>query len=75
MTYLGVHYSTGKWSEQQAEEFRFLIENSRPANWYALDIQDMLYEELAPYFDGQRSSKEVSEILNNRVQVYLDERK
>lgn len=75
MTYLGIHYSTGKWSEQQAEEFRFLIENSRPANWYALDIQDMVYEELAPYFDGQRSAKEVSEILNNRVQVYMDERK
>lgn len=70
----GIHYSKGGWSEQQAEDFRCMLENSRPANWYVSEIQDMVYEELAPYFEGQCSAEAAAEILDNRVQLYLDER-
>ena len=34
----------------------------------------MAYEELEPYFEGQRTAEEAMRILNNRVQLFLDER-
>lgn len=71
----GIEYNIYGLSDIQEEGFRFLIENARPGKWYALDIMDMVEEELQPYFEGQRTAQEAAKILDNRVQLYLDERK
>lgn len=71
----GIEYNMRGMSEEQEQRFRYLIENARPNNWYALDIMDVVWEELEPYFEGQRSAEEAARILDNRVQLYLDERK
>ena len=39
-----------------------------------MELESILEEELEPYFSGDRSLEETVEILDNRVQVYLDER-
>ena len=60
-------------SEEQEKWARFLIENARPGNFYALEIEDMIFEELEPFFQGQRTAEDVAKTLDNRVQLYLDE--
>ena len=60
-------------TEDEAKEARFLIENARPANWKVSEIEDIFYEELPLYFEGKRSLDETVEILDNRVQLYLNE--
>ena len=62
-------------SEEQAQWVRFLIENARPGNFYVQEIEDIIYEELEPFFQGQRTAEEAAKILDNRVQLYLDERR
>lgn len=63
------------FEESQESNFRFMVENVSPGNWYVSQIESMVYEELQPYFKGERTAEEAARILNNRVQLYLDERK
>ena len=37
-------------------------------------MEDIPFEELQLYFQGQRSLEETVRILDNRVQLYLDEK-
>lgn len=60
--------------EKQREQFNFLLENARPA-FDLGELETILQEELAPYFDGTRTAQETAGTLNSRVQLYLDERK
>lgn len=62
-------------TEEQAQWLHFLIENARPGNFYVQEIESIIYEELEPYFQGQRTAEDAARILDNRVQLYLDERK
>lgn len=74
-------YGTGSLSwledgldEGQLETLQELLDRARPYKFYAMEIEDILYEELKPYFQGTRSVEETVTILDNRVQLYLDER-
>ena len=62
-------------SEEQAQWVQFFIENAQPGIFYVKEIEDIIFEELEPYFQGQRSAEEAARILDNRVQLYLDERR
>lgn len=66
---------SGGITEKQVEQVNFLLENARPNNWHVQEIKSILSEELAPYFAGDKTAEQAAEILNNRVQIYLDERK
>lgn len=61
-------------TREHAQAARFLIENAEPGRWKAAELEDILYEELEPYFQNKRSLEETVKILDNRVQLYLDER-
>ena len=37
-------------------------------------ISDIVYEETAPFFEGKKTAEEVAKIIDNRVQLYLDEK-
>lgn len=41
---------------------------------YHTEIQKIIDEEIAAYFQGQKEIEEVCEIIQNRVQLYLDEK-
>ena len=64
-----------KLTSEQGKVLYGLLTNAEPLNSPAEDISSMVYEELDPYFAGERTAKEAAEKLNNRVQLYLDERK
>lgn len=68
-------YDLSGLTEKQLEEIDFLLENIRPSNWYAAQIRGIIWEELEPYFAGDKTAEQAAAILNNRVQLYLDERK
>jgi len=56
------------------EEYLDFLENcSVDADWPA-QIDVILSEELAPYFAGDREAKDAVANIQNRVQLYLDER-
>lgn len=42
---------------------------------YGEEVSGMVWEELAPYFAGQKTAEEAAKALDSRVQLYLDERK
>lgn len=61
-------------TEEQLEQFYLLLENAQPDNYKAAVLSGIIEEELAPYFAGEVSAEHAAEILDNRVQLYLDER-
>lgn len=61
-------------SQEQLGILEELLEQAQPYRFYAMELESILEEELEPYFSGDRSLEETVEILDNRVQVYLDER-
>lgn len=70
----GVEYEDTAYTQEQVEQFYFLLENAQPDNYKVLHIYGMVSEELAPYFAGDITAEQAAEILDNRVQLYLDER-
>ncbi|MBR1860979.1 MAG: hypothetical protein IJ796_03855 [Lachnospiraceae bacterium] len=64
---------TGPLDDEGKNCIREICENAKAGNSYVYDIMDMISEELSPYFEGQRSAEKTAEILNSRVQLYLDE--
>ena len=61
--------------ETQMEQIRSLFDDAR-SDWpWPQEIYNMAYEELAPYFDGDCSAEEAVGKLDNRVQLYFDERR
>lgn len=70
----GVRYLPAPYTEEQEQWFRFLLENAQPAKFYVSAISGMVSEELAPYFAGDITAEEAAKKLDNRVQLYLDER-
>lgn len=52
-----------------------LFEDARPEPQIPSELADIIQEELAPFFAGDCSAEEAAGKLDNRVQLYLEERK
>ncbi|MCM1064443.1 MAG: extracellular solute-binding protein [Eubacterium sp.] len=61
-------------TEEEVDCVRELIGFARPVPASDGRILDMVREEAEPYFQGQKSVEEVSDIIQSRMQIYLDER-
>ncbi len=68
------YYGTDISEEKQAE-YRQAVEDARPLPLRTRPILTIIQEEAENYFNGSKSAEEVSKIVNNRVQLYLNERK
>lgn len=71
---LSAYYGTDVSEEKQAEYIK-AIEEARPLPTRTAPILTIILDEAEAYFDGYKSAEEVSKTINNRVQLYLDERK
>ncbi len=71
----GMSYETEDLTKEQVAQINTMLEQVRPDNWYARSIQSIVSEELEPYFAGEKTAEDVAEILDRRVQLYLDEQK
>lgn len=55
------------------EEYLDLLERLEPWPYCPQAIKDIVVEECSQFFDGGRSAKETAEVIQRRVQLYLDE--
>ncbi len=61
-------------TDEESEAFVELVKSTHLVYYPDTEIIDIVMEETAPYFAGQKSEDEVIEIINNRVQLLLNER-
>lgn len=60
-------------TKEQVEEIKALIELADGVYSYPQEIAAIIDEEAAPFFDGKKSAKEVADIIQSRVQIYVNE--
>lgn len=60
-------------SQAEVDAVVRLIESTEARYKYNVDIQNIINEEAASYFSGQKDFETVADIIQNRVQNYLDE--
>lgn len=69
---LGKEVTVGINTDEDSQKIYDLL-NGAVAGRENYSVTDIITEEAAAYFAGQKSAKEVAEIIQNRVQNYLDE--
>ncbi|MCM1325708.1 MAG: extracellular solute-binding protein [Bacteroidales bacterium] len=60
-------------TEEEIGQLRTLIENAEPADLRTPGIYEILQEEAAFFFNGQKTAKEAAEVIQNRVSLYVRE--
>ncbi|MCR5755639.1 MAG: extracellular solute-binding protein [Acetatifactor sp.] len=71
-TFYGYDYVSEVLTEENIRKFRTAFEGAG-AIPEVDDIYSIIGEEAPAYFDGDKSAQEVADIMNNRIQLYLDE--
>lgn len=57
------------------EEYLDFLENCAPLPHSYEAIKEIIQTETDAYFDGTQSAEQIAKVIDNRVQLYLDERK
>lgn len=70
-----VTYKEEDFTEEKMEEYRKALEEARSCPIRTAPILDIILEESADYFNGSKSAEAVSEIVANRVRLYLAHQK
>lgn len=60
-------------TEEEVAAVRKLIESTDTSFQYDMQMYAIIEEESAPFFEGQKSAKEVADIIQSRVQIYVNE--
>lgn len=68
-------YRDADVSEEKQAEYIKIIEEAKPLPMRTEAIRKIILEEAEDYFNGYKSAKAVSQVVNNRVQLYLKEMK
>lgn len=55
------------------EEYLAFVESCEPMPYWPTEIRTIIGEEISPFFEGRKSAAEVAEVIQRRVQLYLDE--
>lgn len=62
-------------ARDRADEIEAFLENARALPYKTEPILEIIEEESLDYFNGIKSIEQVADIIENRVQLYLDEQK
>ena len=65
--------SAEEFTEEQLEDLNALFAKAVFFPWRTREILSIIEEETALYFDGSKGMEETIDIIQNRVQLYLDE--
>lgn len=74
LSQMGLTFSMRRLSEDEQEQVHNLLERTEPTNLEISSLMNIIYEEAAPFFEGQKTAKEVAEIIHSRVQLLLYEK-
>lgn len=73
-TYIGdTEVAVKPVTQEQVDWFKDYVNNAEISGDYDSDIYDILNEEAAAYFAGDKSADEVAKLIQNRVSIYLGE--
>lgn len=61
-------------TEERIAEYLDILEKAHTYPLRTAPVLDIIREEAADYFNGSKNAEAVSELITNRVQLYLDER-
>lgn len=68
----GWSYTYRKATQEEVDLIMQLINQAKPVNYGIMQILEMINEDAAGYFEGQKSVDEVTKVIQNRVQLYVD---
>lgn len=60
-------------TQKEADSIRQVISRIDGRYEYNDALMEIITEEVAPYFAGQKSVDEAAEVMQNRVQLYMNE--
>lgn len=60
-------------SQEQVDTAVAMIESITKHPYMDNDIMNIINEEMGAFFSGQKNAKEVADVIQNRVQLYVDE--
>lgn len=60
-------------SQETVDQITTFIQSVNRVAYYNNDIQNIISEEVGPFFEGQKTAEEVANIIQNRVQIYVNE--
>ena len=68
-----VEMSITSATDEEVAEFLAIVEKADELQYMDTAIQKIIEEEVAPYFQGQKSVEEVVDIIQSRVDIYMKE--
>ncbi len=60
-------------SQEQLDQFVAFVESVHNPYYYNEEVMNIINEEIEGFFSGQKQAKEVADIIQSRVQNYVDE--
>lgn len=60
-------------TEEEVAKYREILEGATVLGSYEEDIMTMINEEAEPFFKGQKTAKDVANIIQGRVKIYVNE--
>lgn len=60
-------------TKEEADELYDYVSSITEAQHFDQDLFNIINEEAAPFFEGQKSAKEVAEIIQSRASIYISE--
>ena len=60
-------------SQEQVDKIVAFVESVDKVSYYNEDIQNIIDEEVAPFFADQKTAEDVASIIQNRVELYVNE--
>ena len=72
--YIGdTEYTIPALTQEQVDDFKTMVDNASVGGNYDSDILDIINEEAAAFFSGDKSAGDVAALIQNRVSIYLGE--
>lgn len=66
-------YTIPPLTQEQVDDFNAMVDNASVGGNYDSDILDIINEEAAAFFSGDKSADDVAALIQNRVSIYLGE--
>ncbi len=73
--YLGLEIKLEPLSMEDADFIRSMVYGAGRSDFYDYQMMNIILEEAAAYYAGAKSADEAAEIIQSRIQVYVDERR
>ena len=69
----GVEVVLDPLTQEDCDRVTGFLESAEDIYSYDTAIMNIVYEETAPYFDGEKTAEEVADIIQSRIYIYVNE--